>query len=72
MDTSNKETNDAPQSANSEYTIVGCRFTRAELDWLKKETGTLADATAVGSFVRKHLGATPGTPFSAIPDAQTR
>jgi hypothetical protein len=34
---------------------VMTRFTRAELDALKRETGATADATAIACFVRRNL-----------------
>lgn len=47
-----KETTKAEQERKRE---VLTRFTRAELDAMKAETGAEADAAAVAAFARKNL-----------------
>ena len=43
------------EEKNNEVVAVMCRFTREELDKMKRDTGAVADATAVTCFCRKRL-----------------
>lgn len=56
MSEKNENTNGKqPEQAEPKTIQVLTRFTRAELDAMKEETGASADATAIACFVRKNL-----------------
>ena len=56
MSERNKNTNGKrPEQAEQKIIQVLTRFTRAELDAMREETGASADATAIACYVRKNI-----------------
>lgn len=51
----NTENEQTAAETATETVQVMTRFSRAELEAIKEETGATADATAVACFVRKNL-----------------